>query len=139
MKIIIIAIIIVIVVVILVLPKKNKTPETQMMDPNQISFSQLDITESFDDNQKLGIDDWIETSPLNKMMDNPEASGLPPENADPDVIYEIGAKLSKLREGVPIPNDGVYCPVCHIANIDIKKLHQPCPKCERGLLKFGWE
>ena len=51
----------------------------------------------------------------------------------------VASKLSQVRESIPIPNDGVYCPICHIANIELAKLRTPCPKCGRALLKFGWD
>lgn len=104
-----------------------------------ISFSQLDITERFDDNLSLGAADWIRTSPLNATITNPESSGLPPPDADAEAVYRVASKLSELRESIPIPNDGVYCPICHIANIDLGKLRTPCPQCGRELLKFGWD
>jgi hypothetical protein len=56
-----------------------------------------------------------------------------------DEIYRVASRLSALRESIPIPNDGVYCPVCHIANIDLGRLRTPCPQCGRALLKFGWD
>ena len=59
--------------------------------------------------------------------------------ADADEIYRVASKLSVLRESIPVPNDGVYCPVCHIANLNLGKLRTPCPQCGRGLLKFGWD
>ena len=103
------------------------------------SYSQVDITERFGDNERLKPDEWIETVPVNKTAQEPEKVGLPPLGASADMVYEIAARLSKLREQIPIPNDGVYCPVCHIANIDIRRLNSPCPKCGRKLLKFGWD
>ena len=114
--------------------KKKQKEELQ-----EILYSQIDITEKFDDNLNLNPDDWIQTIPINKTIDNPESMGLPPHNADHNEVYEIAARLSGLREQIPIPDDGVYCPICHIANIDIAKLHTPCPKCKRKLLKFGWD
>lgn len=110
----------------------------EMMSPEEIRFSQLDITEQFDDNQRLGVDEWIAITPLNATMKNPEARGLPPPDADPDEVYRVASKLSELRESIPIRDDGVYCPICHIANIDLGKLRTPCPTCGRELLKFGW-
>ena len=117
----------------------NKKPKVTKMSPNEISFSQADITERFDDNMNLKPDDWIETTPLNLSTQSPESSGLPPINASDDEIYAIAKNLSSIRESINIPSDGVYCPVCHIANIKIEKLHTPCPKCKRQLLKFGWD
>jgi hypothetical protein len=103
-----------------------------------ISFSQVDITERFDDNRSLGKDEWISTTPLNSNIKNPEAAGLPSLGTDSEVVYRVASKLSALRESIPIPDDGVYCPICHIANVDLGKLRTPCPKCGRELLKFGW-
>jgi hypothetical protein len=110
----------------------------ETMDPNAIGFSQLDITERFDDDQTLGMDDWIATTPLNSRIPDPVSSGLPSLDADHEVVYRTALAMSELRESIPITGDGVYCPICHIANIDIAKLRTPCPKCGRGLLKFGW-
>lgn len=104
-----------------------------------ISYSQVDITEAFDDNERLGPDEWITTVPLNASTQNPESMGLPPAGAGADEVYRVASRLSALRESIPIPSDGVYCPVCHIANVDLGKLRTPCPQCGRGLLKFGWD
>jgi hypothetical protein len=104
-----------------------------------ISYSQVDITERFADNRRLGKDDWISTTPLNSRTRNPESAGLPAPDADSEEVYRVASKLSALRESVPIPDDGVYCPVCHIANVDLGRLRTPCPKCGRELLKFGWD
>ena len=113
--------------------------KVEKMAVDSIYYSQLDITERFDDNLNLGADDWIPTTPLNSTTPNPESSGLPSPDANVEEVYRVGAKMSDLRESIPIPNDGVYCPVCHIANIDLAKLRTPCPQCGRGLLKFGWD
>jgi hypothetical protein len=110
----------------------------ELMDPKTISFSQLDITERFDDNESLHADEWITTTPLNERIEDPESSGLPSRDADSEEVYRVACTLSKLRESIPIPSDGVYCPICHIANVDLAKLGTPCPKCGRELLKFGW-
>src|SRR5688500_17442643 len=89
-------------------------PLTQSMPPGQISYSQLDITESFGDNEKLKPEDWIATVPLNKMSTNAQSSGLPPVEASDEQVYQAADKLSRMRESISIPSDGVYCPVCHI-------------------------
>ena len=121
-------------------PFKRKQAAAASPDvPEQIHYTQLDITEAFGDDTRLGPDDWIATQPLNATTPDPESSGLPPVGtAEPD-IYAIASKLSEIRESVPVPNDGVYCPICHIANIDLGRLRTPCPKCARPLLKFGWD
>jgi hypothetical protein len=110
---------------------------TQSMPPGEISYSQLDITERYDDHLHLKPDDWIQTVPLNKSV--PNGKGLPPITASPDEVYKAAERLSKFRESISIPSDGVYCPVCHVANIQLAKLRTPCPKCRRALLKFGWD
>jgi len=104
-----------------------------------VSYSQLDITEGFGDEVDLGPDDWISTTPLNASAQDPTAVGLPPVGASDDEVYEVGSRLSEIRESVSIQNDGVYCPVCHIANVELAKLRSPCPRCGRPLLKFGWD
>lgn len=104
-----------------------------------IAFTQLDITERFDDNQRLGEDDWISTTALNATTDNPESMGLPPSNAGPEEVYRVAAKMSAIRESIQGLHDGVYCPICHIANVDARRLRKPCPRCGRPLLKFGWD
>jgi exosome complex RNA-binding protein Csl4 len=137
MKIIIALIVLAVAAVAILTVRRRQTP--QKLDPKTISYSQVDITEQFGDNERLKPEDWIETVAINKSARDPEKVGLPSLTASADDVYRIAAKLSKLREQIPIPNDGVYCPVCHIANIDIKKLNTACPKCGRNLLKFGWD
>jgi hypothetical protein len=121
-------------------PRRAVDPEITKFTPaDQLSYSQLDFTEAFGDNERLGPEDWIATIPLNRNSQSGASHGLPPRDASDDDVYAIAAKLSKLRELIPVPNDGVYCPICHIANIQIEKLHKPCPKCGKPLLKFGWD
>lgn len=120
-------------------PFKKKKPATQMVPTDQISFSQLDITEGFGDNARLKPEDWISTIPINKSTPNAPAMGLPRVDASDEEIYEVASKLSRIRESITIPSDGVYCPVCHIANTELAKLRTPCSKCGRALLKFGWD
>ena len=117
----------------------NQKKTANILPTEKISYSQLDITENFDDNLKLKLDEQIKTIPLNLNNPAPESVGLPSKNADAETIYKIAFSLSKMRESVNIPEDGVYCAVCHIANTNIAKLHTPCPQCKRDLLKFGWD
>lgn len=112
--------------------------EIREINPKELMFSQLDITGGFDDDVGLDPTDWVETKPLNTIVEDPESSRLPPPDADAEEVYRIASKLSEVRESLHIPRDGVYCPVCHIANIDLTKLRAPCPQCGRELLKFGW-
>src|SRR5205809_2801360 len=95
---------------------QSKTTK-QSMPPGEISYSQLDITEKFDDNLHLKPEDWILTVPLNKSV--PNGKGLPPVDARGDEVYKAAERLSQLRESISIPSDGVYCPVCHIANTQL--------------------
>jgi hypothetical protein len=115
----------------------KKKEETMGAEP--ISFSQVDTTEQFGDNLRLTPNDWIDTVPLNTITNDPKSMGLPALGASDEEVFQIASKLSYLRESIPIPDDGVYCPVCHIANVDINKLRTPCPQCGRELLKFGWD
>ena len=85
----------------------SATPQT--MPPEELSYSQLDITERFDDHLRLKPDDWIETVALNESV--PGGKGLPPVGASAEEVYAAADRLSKMRETISIPNDGVYCPV----------------------------
>ncbi|MBI3870607.1 MAG: hypothetical protein HY299_18925 [Verrucomicrobia bacterium] len=114
---------------------KGVTPQT--MPPGELSYSQLDITERFDDPLRLKPDDWIQTAALNESV--PDGKGLPPVGASADEVYRAADRLSRFRESIAVPNDGVYCPVCHIANTQLARLRAPCPKCGRPLLQFGWD
>lgn len=136
MKIIILLVLALGVILFFALQKKQSP---QMIDPSELRYSQLDITETFGDNLRLKPDEWIATIPLSAKIPNPESRGLPALNADPETVYTMAASMSKIREQFAGLNDGVYCPVCHVANVDPKKLHTPCPKCSRQLLKFGWD
>src|SRR5215208_1131672 len=107
--------------------KKQTTPQRSGV-PETVSFSQVDTTDRFGDNVTLGSDDWIQTSPLNAIIDRPESTGLLPLGASAEETYLLANRLSRLRETIPIPDDGVYCPVCHIANIRLSLLRTPCPK-----------
>ncbi len=118
--------------------RKSKTV-TPSIPADQIFYSQLDITESFGDCIRLVSEDWIPTVPLNRDTVDPESVGLPLVSAGEEEVYKIASGLSQVRESVRASNDGVYCPVCHIANVDLAKLRTPCPKCGRVLLKFGWD
>lgn len=118
---------------------RKPKPVTELVDLSQINYSQLDITERFGDNESLSPDDWIPTTPLNVHVTDPESSGLPRSDATADEIHSIASRLSAIRESLPLACDGVYCPVCHIANTDRRRIHTPCPKCGRGLLQFGWD
>lgn len=120
-------------------PFKKKPKNSSQLPPGSISFSQLDLTETFGDNLRLTEEEWVQTSPLNERVPDPEAQGLPPKGAPQDVVFAVADRLSKIRESIPIASDGVYCPCCHIANIAISKLRTPCPKCGKPLLKFGWD
>ncbi len=106
--------------------------------PGQFSFSQVDTTGKFGDDVSLKEEDWISTIPLNSLVDDPGSMGLPTVGAGEEEVYSIAERLSRLRESIPVPNDGVYCPNCHIANVRLALLHTPCPRCGRDLLKFGW-
>ncbi len=119
-------------------PFKRK-PVAKLVDPFTIQFSQVDITERLGDNESLGPEEWIATTPLNARTPDPEKSGLPRVGATADEVFRIASRMSAIRESLPLANDGVYCPICHIANTDRRRVHTPCPKCGRELLQFGWD
>lgn len=119
-------------------PFKKRKDAAQPLPPGPISFSQTDSTQGFDDNVSLAADDWITTTPLNSLVSDAQSHGLPPVGADDDEVYRIAQRLSEFRESMPLPDDGVYCPVCHVANVTLALLRTPCPKCGRPLLQFGW-
>lgn len=108
-------------------------------DDLPLEFSQVDTTERFDDNLSLGADDWIATVPINTLVDDGERMGLPAIGATEDQIYSVANRMSRMRESFEVPGDGVYCPICHIANVDIERLRTACAKCGRQLLRFGWD
>lgn len=120
-------------------PFKKKPKDAQSLPPGAISFSQLDITETFRDNLRLAADEWVQTKPLNERIPDPQAQDLPARGASDEAVYAAADRLSRLRESIPIESDGVYCPVCHIASTSLPKLRTPCPKCGKPLLKFGWD
>ena len=117
----------------------KKKRHVEMVPVTDLSFSQVDITERFGDDAALESSDWIETKPLNLEIPNPEQVGLPKVAANDDEVYSTAALLSSIRDLAQIPRDGVYCPVCHIANVELSRLGTPCPKCGRRLLRFGWD
>ena len=117
--------------------KKNRPAD--LAPSNTIGFTQVDTTERFGDDLSLEADDWIETVALNTLVSHGESMGLPAIEASEEAIYSIASQLSSIRESIEIPNDGVYCPTCHIANVNLSLLRTPCPKCGKELLKFGWD
>jgi len=113
--------------------KKNPAPT---VDSKALRFTQVDVTERFGDNSTLTVGDWIETVPINTLV--PDTQGLPATGATEQEVYSIASRLSQIRESIDLPNDGVYCPLCHIANVDLSRLRTPCPKCGKPLLQFDW-
>jgi hypothetical protein len=120
-------------------PFKKKPKHAEPFPPGPISFTQLDITETFSDNRRLSAEEWVSTVPLNERVADPKSQGLPTRGSDPEAVYATADRLSKIRESIPIEGDGVYCPTCHIANTSLARLRTPCPKCGKPLLKFGWD
>lgn len=117
----------------------KKKPKVVSSPPQRVGFSQVDSTEHFGDNQRLGPDDWIDTFPLNSRIQQPTTMGLPPLGASDDDTYKIALYLSGARDLINVRSDGVYCPICHIANTSLGRIRAPCPKCSRLLLRFGWD
>jgi hypothetical protein len=123
-------------------PFKKKSAPVVMVDPRKLTFTQTDVTKSSGHDLSLSPNDWIETMPINAVV--PEAPpGLPPLDATEDQIYQIADRGSRFRESLRVSgqlsgDDGVYCPICHIASIQLHLLRKPCPRCGRELLLFDW-
>jgi len=115
------------------------TNDEPIIEAGEMILTQVDSTENFNDNENLDAGEWIKTTPLNELMDDPESMGLPVLGSSEDEVYRIASDLSSIRESFSIPEDGVYCPVCNVANADLQKLRTPCPTCGRELLTFGWD
>jgi len=112
--------------------------KVDLLSRDEMLFTQVDFTEAFGDNLAIGKEDWITTIPITTALGVSHRKGLPPSDASDGEIYAIATGLSEIREQFPVVTDGVYCPVCHIANIDREKLRTPCPNCNRELLLFDW-
>ena len=117
----------------------KKKPKADLAPAKAMLFSQVDTTERFGDDLSLDANDWIETVALNTLVSDGESMGLPAIDASEEDVYSIAAQLSSIRESIETSNDGVYCPTCHIANVNLSLLRTPCPKCGKELLKFGWD
>lgn len=116
----------------------KKKAKVEYVDPDTLNYTQLDISEHFDEHLALSTDEWVTTIPINRWIGHDNNGNLPDLNANDHEIYRIAASLSEIRQDFHPLGDGVYCPVCHIANIDFEKLGKECPKCFRPLLAFGW-
>ena len=92
----------------------KKKPAADVVPVGDVSFS-VDTTERFGDNLSLGPDDWIETSPLNSEIPDPEHGlatarlqarlwSMPPRRAS-----RASGTTSRFRTMASIS------PVCHIA------------------------
>ena len=116
----------------------NKKSKVEHIDPSNVSYTQVDVTEHFEQHLALSMNEWITTIAINKLIGHNNNGNLPDIDANDHEIYRIALSLSEIREKFKIHGDGVYCPVCHIANINIANLGEECPKCSRPLLAFGW-
>lgn len=116
-------------------------PFSRKTKNSEIRCSQADVAANFDDILTAEPTDWIKTVPINLFAKYLSPAGLPKQGASEEEIYSIAANLSSMRDGFAklpgrIDADGVYCPVCHIANTQLDKLRTPCPSCGRALLRF---
>ena len=118
---------------------RRREADRGVIDPAAVKVSQADITNGFGDDIGLGPLDWIATTPMNLMVRDPLSAGLPPLGADIETVYRIASAMSESREKFRLPRDGVYCPICHHANVQATLLRTPCPRCGRPLLAFGWD
>lgn len=116
----------------------RKKGKMEYLDPGELNFTQLDFTERFGDHLSLGKSEWIQTIPMNEIIERKNLSNLPLPGTNNEEVYKTASQLSEIRERFHMPDDGVYCPICHIANVNIENLGTPCPRCDRPLLAFGW-
>jgi hypothetical protein len=121
----------------------TRRTEQTVLDPRELSFTQADVVKGSVDNLSLGPNNWIETTPINASVpEERRPRGLPPLDATDDQIYQIANAGSRLRESIRLSGqpsrDGVYCPICHVANTQVSLLRKPCPRCGRELLLFDW-
>ena len=86
----------------------KKKKKVEYLDPQKVNFTQVDITETFDDHLTLSHDDWIDTLPLNSFTSGPPGN-LPPSDASDDEVYRIASELSQIRETFDLPD--VACTV----------------------------
>jgi len=101
-------------------------------------YGQLDVIEPERD-VKMTSSDWVQTVPIIVNDDYRETLGYAHKDDSPEEVYERAMMLSMVRnQHIKDDSDGVYCPLCHIANIELSKQGDPCPQCERPLLRFGW-
>lgn len=116
----------------------KKKEKIEYLDPSTLNYTQVDITEYFGQNLSLSPEEWVPTIPMNERLGHDNNGNLPALGSSDHEIYRIASDLSEIREQFHVADDGVYCPVCHIANVDIAQLGKECPKCSRPLLAFGW-
>ncbi len=119
-------------------PFKKKS-EFELSANSVVSYTQTDYMPLLSGSDGLSPDQWVSVHPCNEDDALPESKGLPSLTASDGEVYGVASKLSQIRSSFGVPIDGVYCPVCHIANIQKEKLGEPCPQCGRGLLCFGWD
>jgi hypothetical protein len=116
----------------------RRKEKIEYLPAGELNFTQVDVTERFDDHLSLSKDEWVETVPINKFVEG-RPENLPAVDASEEEVYRIASELSRIRESFRVASDGVYCPICHIANVDIENLRTPCPRCRLPLLAFGWK
>jgi hypothetical protein len=119
-------------------PFKRKPRTSDQPPTDALSFSQLGVTETLGSKFRPTENGWVHTSALDEMTPDPQAHGLPPRGASDEAVYAYFDQFSRLRDIFATETDGVYCPICQIANYSIAKLRTPCPKCNRPLLRFDW-
>ena len=112
--------------------------KVDLVPTEEFLFTVVDIVETVSEGSGFGKDDWVATTPIIKVLGVDHKKGLPSSDVPDGEIYAIAVGLSEIREEFQIATDGVYCPICHIANIDRQRLRTPCPKCGRELLLFDW-
>ena len=80
----------------------------ELVDPEEIGFTKLDITEEIGRPTELSRDDWIKTDPINSHAGAEGARGLLSAIAYDAAVYGAAVKLSGIREDIGVEGDGVY-------------------------------
>lgn len=117
-------------------PEKTHLPE---------GLTQLDMPRDVTEQLRIQSEDWVPCVPIRGKNTAYIYDQLPTTDLTDEETYTLAKQLSDVwnerisKSDHPLQKiGGVYCPVCHIASIDLDKLGLPCPKCKRELLRFNW-
>jgi hypothetical protein len=70
----------------------NKKENIEQVDPATLNYTQVDITENFDDDLSFTDDDWIKTMHLNNFLGNDNQGNLPALGASTPGVWLVVGK-----------------------------------------------